>query len=222
MPVDQNAHLRITTLDQVPRFARGYVRDVRVRWACEEIDLPYATRPVSALSRPADYYARQPWGQVPAIEDDGLDMFESGAILLHLGERDERLLPRDREGRARALSGLFAAHSSVEPLFMELASVDIFNAGEQWATLRRPGLLEAIGQRLDLLQTALGEREWLAGGFSVADIAMISVLRESRGTGLLEARPQLAAYVERGLSRPAFAAAHGAQLAELQAETAAA
>src|SRR5699024_10701762 len=148
MPVDQNAHLRITTLDQVPRFARGYVRDVRVRWACEEIDLPYATRPVSALSRPADYYARQPWGQVPAIEDDGLDMFESGAILLHLGERDERLLPRDREGRARALSWLFAAHSSVEPLFMELASVDIFNAGEQWATLRRPGLLEAIGQRL--------------------------------------------------------------------------
>ena len=222
MPVDQNAPLRITTLDRVPDFARGYVRDVRVRWACEEIDLPYATRPVSARDRPADYYARQPWGQVPAIEDGELDMFESGAILLHLGERDERLLPRDREGRARVMSWLFAAHSSVEPLFMELASIDIFNAGEQWAKLRRPGLIDAIGQCLDLLQTALGEREWLAGGFSIADIAMVSVLRESRDTGLVQARPRLAAYVERGLSRPAFAAALGAQLAELQVETAAA
>lgn len=212
MPVDQNTPLRITTLDWAPGFARGYVRDVRVRWACEEIGLPYATRPVSALDRPADYYARQPWGQVPAIEDDGLDMFESGAILLHLGESDERLLPRDRESRARVLSWLFAAYNSVEPLFMELANVDIFNAGEQWATLRRPGLLEAIGQRLDLLQAALGERKWLADSFSVADIAMVSVLRESRDTGLVEARPQLAAYVERGLSRPAFAKALKAQL----------
>ena len=222
MPVDQNAPLRITTLDRVPGFARGYVRDVRVRWACEEIGLAYATRPISARDRPADYYARQPWGQVPAIEDGGLDMFESGAILLHLGEKHERLLPRDGEARARAVSWLFAAYSSVEPLFMELASVDIFNAGEQWATLRRPGLLDAIGQRLDLLQAALGEREWLAGSFSIADIAMVSVLRESRDTGLVEARPQLAAYVERGLSRPAFAAALQAQLAELHSEPAAA
>src|SRR5690606_23102041 len=122
-----------------------------------------------------------------------------------------RLLPRDREGRARVTSWLFAAHSSIEPLFMELADVDIFNAGEPWAKLRRPGLLDAIGQRLDLLQTALGEREWLAGRFSIADIAMVSVLRESRDTGLVEARPQLAAYVVRGLSRPAFAAALNAQ-----------
>ena len=222
MPVDQNSPLRITTLDWVPGFARGYVRDVRVRWACEEIGLPYSTRPVSALDRPADHYARQPWGQVPAIEDDGLDMFESGAILLHLGEKDERLLPRDRDGRARAISWLFAAYSSVEPLFMELASVDIFNAGEQWAKLRRPGLLDAVGQRLDLLQAALGEREWLAGGFSIADIAMVSVLRESRDTGLVDARPLLGAYVQRGLSRPAFAAALNAQLAELRPEPAAA
>lgn len=220
MPVDQNAPLRITTLDRVPGFARGYVRDVRVRWACEEIGLPYATRPVSARNRPADHYARQPWGQVPTIQDGSLDMFESGAILLHLSEKDKRLLPRDREGRARTLSWLFAAYSSVEPLFMELASVDIFNAGEQWAKLRRPGLLEAIGQRLDLLQAALGEREWLAGGFSIADIAMVSVLRESRDTGLVEARPQLAAYVERGLSRPSFATALAAQLEELQSEPA--
>lgn len=218
MPVDQSAPLRITTLDQVPSFARGYVRDVRVRWACEEIGLRYATRPVSARDRPAGYYRRQPWGQVPAIEDGDLDLFESGAILLHLGEKDEWLLPRDREGRARVISWLFAAHSSVEPLFMELANVDIFNTGEQWATLRRPGLLDALGQRLDLLQAALGDREWLAGRFSIADIAMVSILRESRGTGLVEARPRLAAYVERGLSRPTFAKALQAQLDDFNAE----
>jgi len=218
MPVDQTAPLCITAFDWVPRFARGYVRDLRPRWACEEISLPYATRLISAADRPETYYAEQPWGQVPVIDDDGLAVFESGAILVHLGGKDERLLPRDPDARMRVLGWLFAAYSSVEPLFMELGTVDIFCAGEPWAKLRRPGLLAAAGQRLDRLEAALGEREWLAGAFSIADIAMVTVLREARDTDLVATRPQLAAYVERGISRPAFAAALYAQLADFQPE----
>lgn len=218
MPVDHNAPLRITAFDWVPRFARGYVRDLRPRWACEEIGLPYATRLISAVDRPADYYAEQPWGQVPVIEDEGLTIFESGAILLHLGEKDERLLPRGREDRMSVIGWLFAAYNSVEPLFMELANVDIFVPDEQWAKLRRPGLLAALGERLDRLETALGERDWLAGGFSIADIAMVTALREVRETDLLDQRPRLAAYVERGTSRPAFRAAHATQLADFRSD----
>lgn len=161
MPIDPNAPLRITAFDWVPDFARGYVRDLRARWACEEIGLPYATRLISAVDRPEEYYAEQPWGQVPVIEDDGLSIFESGAILLHLGERDERLLPRARVPRARVISWLFAAYNSVEPLLMELGNIDLFAADELWAKLRRPSLLEALGQRLDRLAAALGAR--LAG-----------------------------------------------------------
>lgn len=222
MPVDQDATLRITAFDWVPDFARGHVRDLRPRWACEEIGLPYATRLLSVTDRPADYYAEQPWGQVPVIEDDGIGVFESGAILLHIGEKDERLLPRDREGRMRAVSWLFAAFNSIEPLAMELANVDIFASGEEWARLRRPGLLADAGQRLDRLEDALGDREWLAGGFSVADIAMVTVLRGLRASGLLDGRPRLAAYVERGVGRPAFAAALHAQLSDFQPEPVAA
>jgi len=222
MPVDQNSPLRITAFDWVPDFARGHVRDLRPRWACEEIGLPYATRLLSVTDRPADYYAEQPWGQVPVIEDDGIGVFESGAILLHIGEKDERLLPRDREGRMRAVSWLFAAFNSIEPLAMELANVDIFASGEEWARLRRPGLLADAGQRLDRLEHALGDREWLADGFSIADIAMVTVLRGMRVAGLLEGRPRLEAYVERGVGRPAFAAALHAQLSDFQPQPVAA
>lgn len=216
MPVDQNAPLRITAFDWVPDFARGYVRDLRPRWACEEIGLPYVTRLISARDRPADYYAEQPWGQVPVIEDDGLGIFESGAILVHLGEKDARLLPRDHEPRARVMSWLFAAYSSVEPLLMELSTIDLFCADEAWAKLRRPGLLAQTGQRLDRLETALDKRDWLADSFSIADIAMVTVLREVRDTGLFAGRPRLAAYVERGMARPAFARALAAQLSDFQ------
>lgn len=218
MPVDQTAPLRITAFDRVPHFARGHVRDLRPRWACEEIGLPYATRLISVTDKPDAYFDEQPWGQVPVIEDDGLGVFESGAILVHLGEKDERLLPRDHEGRMRVMSWLFAAYSSVEPLFMELGNIDLLCAGEPWAKLRRPGLMAAAGQRLDRLETALDGREWLAGGFSIADIAMVTVLREVRDSGLLDTRPRLAAYLERGVTRPAFAAALYAQLADFQTE----
>ena len=222
MPVDQNAALRITAFEWVPRFARGFVRDLRPRWACEELGLPYATRLISATERPDWYFREQPWGQVPVLEDDGLTLFESGAILLHLGERDARLLQRDREGRARVLCWLFAAFNSIEPVFMEIANVEIFCQGEPWAVLRRPGLLAEAGQRLDRLEAALDDRDWLAGGFSIADIAMVTVLREVGDTGRLDHRPALAAYLQRGIARPAFAAALHAQLTDFQAEPTAA
>lgn len=214
MPKDPNATLTITAFEWVPPFARGFVRDLRPRWACEEIGMPYAVRLVSAVAKPDWYYAEQPWGQVPVIEEDGRTLFESGAILLHLGEKDERLLARDPAARDRAVSWLFAAYNSIEPWRFEHARVTIFAAKEEWAKLRRPGLEAEIGTRLDRLQAAVGDREWLAGTFSVADIAMVTVLREFGDTPLLADRPALAAYVARGVARPAFQTALASQLAD--------
>jgi glutathione S-transferase len=213
---------RITAFDWVPDFARGFVRDLRPRWACAEIGLSYSTRLISALERPQGYYAEQPWGQVPVLEDGDLSIFESGAILLYLGEKDARLLPRDPKHRMATISWLFAAYNSIEPWIFEIANVELFAADEQWAKLRRPSLLESVGRRLDRLSDALGERDWLTGAFTIADIAMVTTLRDDCGTGLLAARPRLAAYVERGTSRPAFQAALAAQLADLKPEPVAA
>lgn len=213
--------VEITGFDWVPDFARGFVRDLRPRWACEEIGLPYRMRLISAVHRPADYYAEQPWGQVPALKDEGVHLFESGAILLHLGEKDERLLPRDRQGRATAISWLFAAYNSVEPLMFELSNIDIFAAGEEWAKLRRPGLLQAAASRFDRLADVLDGRDWLAGRFSVADIAMATVLREAGDTDLVSSRPALAAYLARATERPAFKRALDAQLADFKEQEAA-
>lgn len=210
--------VEITGFDWVPDFAKGFVRDLRPRWACAEIDLPYDMRLMDPRNRPADYFAEQPWGQVPALVDSGVHLFESGAILLHLGERDERLLPRDPQARADAISWLFAAYNSVEPVLFELGNVEIFSAGEQWAELRKPSLMETIGQKLDRLAAAMGEREWLAGQFSIADIAMATVLRQAEGSGLLTDRPVLLAYLERAIARPAFKAALAAQLADFKPE----
>ena len=209
--------VEITGFSWVPDFAQGFVRDLRPRWACEEIGLPYTTRLFDAAQpRAESYYDEQPWGQVPVLKDDGLHLFESGAILLHLGEKDERLLPRDRQGRADATAWLFAAYNSVEPLMMELSNIQIFAAGEEWAKLRRPSLLDFAGQRFDRLAAALEDREWLAGRFSVADIAMATVLREAGDTDLVSSRPALAAYLDRALARPAFKRALDAQLADFK------
>ncbi len=215
--------VEITGYDWVPDFARGFVRDLRPRWACEEIGLPYAMRLLNATApRPEAYFKEQPWGQVPVLADGEVRMFESGAILLHLGEKDERLLPREPQARATAISWLFAAYNSVDPMTFELSNIEIFAAGEQWAELRRPSLIEFAGQRLDRLATAIEDREWLAGRFSIADIAMASVLRNVQGSGLLEERPVLMAYLERSIARPAFKAALAAQLADFKPTPAAA
>lgn len=212
MAVNDTAPLEITAFKWVPDFAQGFVRDLRPRWACEEIGMDYSERLLD-LERPDSYFAEQPWGQVPVINDGGLTMFESGAILLHIAEQDERLLSSEPQKRAQTVSWLFAAYNSVEPLFFELGNVEIFSAGEKWAELRKPSLLEFLGQRLDRLSDALGDNDYLVGDFSVADIAMATVLREAGETDAVSARPKLAAYLERCIARPAFERALSAQLA---------
>ncbi|TKD53299.1 glutathione S-transferase family protein [Sphingomonas baiyangensis] len=214
--------ITITGFDWVPDFARGHVRDLRPRWACEEIGLRYAMRLLDARARQEDYFAEQPWGQVPVLRDGDVSLFESGAILLHLGERDAQLLPQGGAARDRVVSWLFAAYNSVEPFTMQLGTVDIFAAGEEWARLRRPGLVAQLGQRLDRLADALGERAWLGDAFSIADIAMVTVLRACPRAELIDPRPALAAYVDRGEARPAFQRALAAQLGDFRDEPVAA
>lgn len=210
--------IEITAFDWVPDFARGFVRDLRPRWACEEMGLAYRTNLISAVDRPASHFADQPWGQVPVLRDDGVAMFESGAILLHLGEKDARLLPVEPQPRATAISWLFAAFNSVEPFVFELSTVDLFAKDEAWAPLRRPSLVETIGGRLDRLGDALGGGAYLAGEFSIADIAMATVLRELGDTDLVSSRARLQAYLDRCLARPAFERAVAAQLADFKEE----
>lgn len=213
MPVTPDAPLEITCFNWVPDFAQGFVRDLRPRWACEEIGLDYAERLISAVKRPESHFADQPWGQVPTIKDGDIRLFESGAILLHIADKDERLMPRDPQGRASTLSWLFAAYNSIEPLFFELGNIDLFSKGEQWAELRRPGLVAFLSGRLDRLDQALGDKDWLLGRFTIADIAMVTILREGMEDAVIKDRPRLAAYVDRGMARPAFERALTAQLA---------
>lgn len=222
MAIDPHATIEITAFDWVPDFARGFVRDLRPRWACEEMGVDYAERLISAVNRPAEHYRDQPWGQVPVLRDGDVRLFESGAILLHLAERDAALLPRDPQGRATVTSWLFAAYNSVEPLMFELSNVDIFAAGEEWAKLRRPGLMDFIHMRLGRLADALGDRPYLAGDFSVADIAMATMLREGIEAGVVAEHPPLEAYLARCLDRPAFGRALAAQLAAFAEEPSAA
>jgi len=209
--------IEITGFNWVPDFARGYVRDLRPRWACEEIGQPYTTRLISPVPpKPAYYFDEQPWGQVPVLHDAGIQLFESGAILLHLAEKDTRLLSRDPQQRATTLAWLFASLNSVEPGLFELGNVTLFSKDEEWAKLRKPSLMADIGKKLDRLADALGDRDWLVGEFSVADIAMVTVLRNADGSELISSRPALAAYVERGMARPGFRRAMDAQLADFQ------
>jgi len=209
--------IEITGFNWVPDFARGYVRDLRPRWACEEIGQPYVTRLISPVPpKPASYFEEQPWGQVPVLHDAGIQLFESGAILLHLAEKDTRLLSRDPQQRATTLAWLFASLNSVEPGLFELGNVMLFSKDEEWAKLRKPSLMADIGKRLDRLADALGDRDWLVGEFSVADIAMVTVLRNADGSELISSRPALAAYMERGMARPGFQRAMDAQLADFQ------
>lgn len=217
MPIDPAAELEITAFDWVPRFAQGYVRDLRPRWACEEMGLSYRERLISAIDRPEWYFRDQPWGQVPTLRDGAITVFESGATLVHLGEKGG-LLPPSRQARAEALSWTFAAFNSIEPYVFEWANVAIFSKKEEWAALRKPSLLKDLGGRLDRLQDALGSRDWLGERFSIADIAMVTVLRGADDSGLLEERPALAAYLERGVGRPAFRTALSAQLAAFSEE----
>ena len=214
MPIDPDAMVEITAFSWVPEFAQGLVRDLRIRWALEEIDRPYRVRLLDALNpRPADYFHEQPFGQVPAYRDDEVQLFESGAILIHLGLGDERLLPGDAEGRGRAIAWLIAALNSVEPMIFELINIDIFNRGQDWTRERRPQVVERIEARLQLLAEALEDRDWFEDRFTIGDLMMVSVLRNLRHTDIVAGQPRLAALVERGGARPAFQRALADQLA---------
>src|SRR5690625_2509994 len=222
MPMDPAATTIVTGFDDVPRFAQGLVRDIRIRWALEEIDRPYRTRLFSAMQpRPEGYRAWQPFDQVPAFEDEEVRLFESGAILLYLGEQDARLLPRDRQARWDATAWLIAMLNSVEPRVMQLVNLDIFEAGESWSRDARPGAIEAVSSRLGQVAEALGERDWLAGRFTVADIMMVTVLRNLRHSEIAAGFPTLSAYQRRGEARPAFRQALADQLADFAAREAA-
>lgn len=197
----------------VPEFAQGYVRDLRVRWALEEAGIAYSERLIGLEEKMSrDYLALQPFGQVPAIEEDGRTLFESGAIVLDIARRSEALMPASGHGRARVEAWVFAALNSVEPVVGQLGEIDIFAAGEEWATARRPAAVEAVANRLDQLESWIGERDHLEGGFSAGDLIMASVLRDLGHTDLVERRPRLRAYLERCLARPAFARALADQL----------
>lgn len=210
--------ITISAFAWVPEFAKGQVRDLRVRWALEEAGLPYQTRLLEQGDQDkADYRARQPFGQVPVLEEDGLTLFESGAIVLHIGDRSESLLPKDAGARARATQWLIAALNSIEPSVMGVTLIDLIYADQEWAKLRRPGAVEFAQRRLQGLSHALGDKPYLDGErFTAGDLMMVTVLRILDHTDLVRSDPRLAAYVERCTARPAFKRAMDAQLGDFR------
>ena len=222
MPVSSNAGIEISAFNWVPDFARGLVRDLRVRWALEEAGLDYRVRLYDAATpRPEDYFLEQPFGQVPIFIEDDVHMFETGAIVLHLGARSETLLPRDEIGRARATCWVVAALNSVEPLIQQLAGIDLFNANEDWARQRRPEVVRLVRERLARLAAHLGDKDYLEERFTAGDLIMTTVLRNLRHTDLVAENAKLAAYVARCEARPAFARALAAQMDDFEERRAA-
>lgn len=204
----------ITVFERSPDGGRGLARDMPVRWALEEAGQEYDVRLVSfAGMKAAAHKARQPFGQIPAYEEDGLVLFESGAIVLHIAEGHSGLLPTDKAARARAIAWMFAAVNTVEPPVFDHSLAGVLEREKPWYGARLNALEAQIHTRLDDLFRALGEASWLEGGFSAGDLMMISVLRRLTGTGILDAYPNLAAYVARGEARPAFGRAFEAQRA---------
>jgi glutathione S-transferase len=204
----------ITAFDWVPDFAKGQVRDLRVRWALEEVGQPYDVRYLSqGEQKGPEHRARQPFGQVPTYEEEGLNLFESGAIVHHIASKWPGLFPAVPAGRALATEWMFAALNTVEPPISELAYVDIFEADKPWSKPRRPAVEERIATRLGDVARRLGDSHWFNGDFSAGDLMMISVLRIIENDALLAAHPILVAYVKRGTDRPAFRRALTAQLA---------
>ncbi|HTQ06086.1 MAG TPA: glutathione S-transferase family protein [Polyangiaceae bacterium] len=205
--------ITITAFERSPDGGKGLARDTRVRWALEEVGQAYEVRPVSfrALKEPA-HLALHPFGQIPTYEDGELALFESGAIVFHIAERHAGLLPTDANARARAVTWMFAALSSVEPPILELVTARILEGDKPWSKERLPLVEGRIRDRLKLLAARLGDAEWLDGAFSAGDLMMVSVLLRLRPSGLLNEFPTLTAYVARGEARPAYARAFAAQL----------
>ena len=197
--------ITLTTYKWVPDFVAPLMRAFRVRWALEEAGLPYREMLLSFDDRTNQAYRTlQPFGQVPAAEFDGFGLFESGAIVHHIAERCEALLPTDPKTRARALTWMFCALNTVEPAVQQLGEIDFFNANEAWAAARRPTVLGRVEARLDVLAARLAERDYLEDRFTAGDLLMTTVLRILRETDLVSRRPALHAYQTRCEARPAF------------------
>ena len=204
----------ITAFANSPDRGRGLARDMQVRWALEEVGQPYDVRLVSfaEMKEPA-HRAVHPFGQIPTYEDSGLALFESGAIVLNIGERHPGLLPQDAKARARAIGWMFAALSTIEPPILDLQTTMLLEHDKPWHEARLPMVKDRIRERLAALSKRLGDGEWLDDAFSAGDLMMIGVLRRLARSGLLNEYQNLAAYVARGEARPAFQRAFAAQLA---------
>jgi len=204
----------ITAFEHSPDRGKGLARDMRVRWALEEVGQAYEVRLMSfaAMKQPA-HMALHPFGQIPTYEDGGLALFESGAIILHLAERHAGLLPADANARAHAIAWMFAALNTVEPPIVERSMAVVFEQDKPWYADRMPLLDERVHTRLRELSARLGDADWLDGDFSAGDLLMVTVLRRLESSGFLKQYPNLLAYVARGEARPAYRRAFEAQLA---------
>ncbi len=204
----------ITAFESSPDRGRGLARDMRVRWAFEEVGARYGVRLVTfeAMKAPA-HLALHPFGQIPTYEDGALALFESGTIVLHIAERHAGLLPENADARARAITWMFAALSTVEPPIVEREAAGYLERDESWYAQRLPMLDDRIRARLSRLADRLGDADWLDGAFSAGDLLMVSVLRRLEGSGIVDDYPRLSAYVARGQARPAYQRAFAAQRA---------
>lgn len=205
--------IQVSAFRWVPPFVQGYVRDLRVRWALEEAGLPYeATLIDGQVQKSESYRDWQPFGQVPAYRDDAVEMFESGAIVLHIAAKSEALAPRDEAGWARTMTWVIAALNSIEPHVQNLVQLDAFHAGEAWTKERRPQVEALLYKRLQSLADWLDGRDYLEDRFTAGDLIMTTVLRELTDTGAFARFPILDTYRRRCEARPAFARALDAQL----------
>ena len=204
----------ITAFEASPDRGRGLARDMRVRWALEEAGQPYDVRLVSfkTMKEPA-HLALQPFGQIPTYEEGALGMFESGAIVLHIAERHQGLLPEDPDARARAITWMFAAVSTMEPPIVDREIARFTESDKSWYEERLDMVDKRIRTRLDQLSARLGDADWLDGAFSAADIMMVHVLCRLESSGILPEYPNLSAYIKRARARPAYTRAFAAQLA---------
>jgi glutathione S-transferase len=207
--------IKVSAFRSAPAFAQGLIRDLRVRWALEEAGLPYQTMLIVRDDLATkNYRALQPFGQVPAYEEDGFAMFESGAIVLHIAERSEALMPADAKARLRMTTWMFAALNTVEPHIQNLTAIDLFYINEDWAKQHRPAALQLAQSRLNALTDRLDGRDYLEDRFTAADLLMTTVLRIPRHCDLIAQYPVLDKYRLRCEARPAFKKALAAQMAD--------
>ncbi|OKO76309.1 glutathione S-transferase family protein [Bradyrhizobium sp. AS23.2] len=204
----------ITAFKNSPDRGRGQARDMRVRWALEEVGQPYNVRLVSfeEMKEPG-HLALHPFGQIPTYEDGDLALFETGAIVLHIAERHGVLLPTETNARARAITWMFAALNTVEPPIVDFGMAMLLERDESWYEERLPVLKDRVRVRLGELSSRLGDADWLDGAFSAGDLLMVTVLRRLNSSHILGDYPNLSSYVARGEARSAFRRAFDAQLA---------